>query len=147
MIRISQTFLITEAIRALESAKWTCLYYDLPGGSRSGVGLRAEINSVFERVLNLSPDGLFIKDSTLLLLEVDKALTKTYFDKFDKYHRKQTELIDRIDDILSTRIDRLLFGFATSNPRTPESIPGELGRFLYLAYKNGKYSMKWFNSF
>lgn len=136
MIRITQSYLIDTAIKYFNERHWRLLYYDKPGGRRSGVGLTARMNESFERIYNLSPDILLCKDQELLLLEVDVNLNEAYVAKYDKYLEKSTELITQVSELLKKPMDVLTFGFVSKKEKPLADI--YFPNFRYLYFKRNK---------
>jgi hypothetical protein len=121
MIRVTQTHLIKHTIRLYQSNGWETVYFDLPGGQRSGIGRRAQINSIWEKLYNLSPDIAFIKLGEVRLFEVDYVLNADYIEKFSKYKRKERALMQQLSAFLGV-INLLTFGFVARINRFPEVI-------------------------
>lgn len=134
MIRITQTYLNNLAIQHFNQQGWELLYFDLPGGRRSGVGKIAKINKIWERTYNLSPDILLIKNSEILILEVDNNFSNYYIEKFLKYKSKQIELICQLEIVLSIKIKSLRFGFISKSQKIPKNIHPTLVPFYFLYY-------------
>ncbi len=137
MIRITQTYLINQAIRFYETKGWTTLYYDLPLGRRSGVGKVSSINRVWEGLYNLSPDIVFEKEGSVLLFEVDSTINQGYISKFEKYSSKEAELLAELGSILKVSLCSLYFGFVSQTNRFPLSIKMPFRQFRFVYLENG----------
>lgn len=118
MKKPSQAYLNKLTTDLLQKEGWKLLYEDLPGGSRSGIGITSKLNSVWEQTYNLIPDLLYIKGTELLLGEVDNVLNLEYKEKFNKYNQLQDELISRISVILETKITKVTYIFISKKLNT-----------------------------
>lgn len=135
MIRVTQTYLNHKAADYFTSLGWKTIYVDLPGGRRSGIGITAEINAVWEKLYNLSPDIVLIKEETLLLLEVDNIFSMEYVDKLKKFYSKKQELLNLINQIMGFKLSKMEVGFVSKQKIMPEHEIEERIRpvhFLYL---------------
>lgn len=132
--RITQTTLNRLAAKIYEDRGWKILYQDMPGGSRSGVGLTALINSAFERTYNMIPDLVAAKDNVLLLGEVDVSLTRTYIGKFEKYASRANQLTQLFVDMqLFATPPAILFSFVASrHSNQAVTVPVRLTHFELL---------------
>ncbi len=121
MKKQSQAYLNKLTTDLLIKEGWKLLYEDLPGGSRSGIGITSKLNSIWEQTYNLIPDLLYIRGSELLLGEVDNVLNLEYKEKFNKYNQLQDELISRISVVLEIKVTKVTYIFISKklNPNPP----------------------------
>lgn len=137
MIRITQSYLINQTVATFIKEGWSLLYKDIPGGRRSGVGVVASINKIWEGLYNLSPDIVFENKGIILLLEVDKKLNEEYLEKFNKYFSKEYLLKEKLTNIISKEITRVEFGFVSKNDKYDVVVNNHLKNFNFIYYKNG----------
>ena len=138
MIRITQTYINKTAKEYFENDGWNILYYDLPGGRRSGVGVHAQVNSLWEKIYNLSPDLVIEKNNIVILYEVDNKLTDDYIEKYKKYKDGEVELINKLGEIFKKNLLKLEFGFISIQNYPNIEIDCSFYPFHYLYYDNNK---------
>jgi|SRR3989338_2975925 len=120
MIRVTQSFTIQKIIEKLVEEGYDIIYKDLPHGRRSGVGVHGQINLLFERLFDRSPDILAIKENKLIvLIEVNHNYKKSLNKKFNEYLSKKDELLKRISDITNAKVQELEFGFGVAKKSFP----------------------------
>jgi hypothetical protein len=132
MIRITQSYVISLSVEYLRQEGWEVIFYDRPGGRRSGVGLVAKINGILEGIYNLSPDVLAIQGNKLLLVEVDQMLTEEYFKKFIKYQGRSVNLMSSLSQVLHIELTELEYGFVAIQDKFRMEIPFEFNNFHYI---------------
>jgi len=137
MIRITQSYLINQTIINLISKGWSLLYSDIPGGKRSGIGIIANINSIWEGLYNLSPDIVFENKGEILLIEVDRNLNKEYLEKFSKYISKEKELKEKLKNAIGKEITCIKFGFVSKSDKYKITINRNLKDFNFIYFKDG----------
>ena len=95
----------------LKKNGWDVLFVDFPDGRRSGSGNQGKINDCFEQIFDEFPDVVCVKDSTLLLVEVDLGFKQNYADKLYRFGDKKIELFNCISKKIDQNIITLEFGF------------------------------------
>ena len=85
MLRITQSYVINQTSIKLEEMGFKVIYKDLPHGNRSGVGIKASLNLMFEHLFDKSPDIVAIspdkdidkvKIGHLVTIESNKQIKK-----------------------------------------------------------------------
>lgn len=108
----TQASMIIKTRKFLSSNGWTILYDDLPSGSRSGIGRRAEIFHIFDSLFNAYPDVICVKDDVLLVVEVDHILNSEYIHKLNGYLQKSGVLKEELATVSGRKINSVDVGFA-----------------------------------
>jgi hypothetical protein len=135
--RISQTYLIKNFKSKMISDGWECLYSDLPGGLRSGIGNKKLINTFFEQNMDKIPDLIFYKENNIIICEVDHRLEEDYLKKFNLYQIYMKKIISFFSTIMMKKIENCKFYFIYKIKNT--------NNFLKKDYKKKHIKLFFFN--
>jgi len=121
MLRITQSYVINQTSIKLEEMGFKVIYKDLPHGNRSGVGIKASLNLMFEHLFDKSPDIVAISpDKDILIVEVDHSFKKGLPQKFEVYYLNRDKLIKDISKIYGAQLNKIIFGFAITKKSCPK---------------------------